>query len=80
MGRWFFLDFRERLFEKYAGVFGGGTGSDKQQQFSKRWGWYSILMSICGDDVLKIDEATEININKTFTYLSYLKDKERVSK
>jgi len=37
-------------------------------------------MSICGDDVLKIDEATEISINKTFTYLSYLKDKERVSK
>lgn len=35
---------------------------------------------MCGDDVLKVDEATEVNINKTFTYLSYLKDKSSLSK
>jgi len=35
---------------------------------------------MCGDDVLKVEEATEVNINKTFTYLSYLKDKASINK
>jgi len=37
-------------------------------------------MSLCGEDIMKIDKVTELSINKTFTYLSYLKDKEKLSK
>jgi len=37
-------------------------------------------MSLCNEDVLKLDEVTNISINKAFTYMSYLKDKERIKK
>jgi len=74
------LDFRERLFDRYASVFIGGQSSDKQQRFSKKWGWYAILMTLANDDILKIDEATEMSINKCFTYLTYIKDKENARK
>ena len=80
MVQWFFLDFRERLFEQYSSIFSGGQSTDKQQRFSKKWGWYSILMVLANDDVLKIDQATEIGIGKCFTYLAYIKDKENAKK
>ena len=37
-------------------------------------------MSLCNEDVLKLDEVTKIGISKAFTYMSYLKDKERINK
>jgi len=33
-------------------------------------------MTLANDDVLKLTEATEISINKCFTYLTYIKDKQ----
>jgi len=37
-------------------------------------------MTLANDDILKIDEATEMSINKCFTYLTYLKDNENAKK
>ena len=37
-------------------------------------------MVLANDDVLKIDQATEIGISKCFTYLTYIKDKENARK
>lgn len=37
-------------------------------------------MALSNGDVLKIDEATKIGIHKSFTYLSYLKDQEKLKK
>ena len=37
-------------------------------------------MTLANDDILNIDEATEMSINKCFTYLTYIKDKENARK
>ena len=37
-------------------------------------------MTLANDDILKIDEATEMSINKCFNYLTYIKDKENARK
>jgi len=37
-------------------------------------------MTLANDDILKIDEASEMSINKCFTYLTYIKDKENAKK
>tara|TARA_R110002020_G_scaffold115102_5_gene264742 strand:- start:5008 stop:5121 length:114 start_codon:yes stop_codon:yes gene_type:complete len=37
-------------------------------------------MSLCDNDLLKIDEATEQGISKALTFLSYLRDKDRIKK
>jgi len=38
------------------------------------------LITLSKGDVLKIEEATQISIYKAFTYLSYLKDQEKLKK
>ena len=47
---------------------------------SEKWGWYVIIHSLAGGDPLKIEDATEIEIESAFTYLSYEQDKGRQDK
>lgn len=37
-------------------------------------------MSLCNEDLLKLDEVTRLGIEKSFTYMSYLRDKESIKK
>jgi len=37
-------------------------------------------MSLCNEDILKLDSVTKLGIEKSFTYMAYLKDKERINK
>jgi len=37
-------------------------------------------MSLCNENILNLDQVTKIGISKAFTYMSYLKDKERIKK
>jgi len=76
----FFLSFREGLFERHNGVFKGGAESERSASFGKRWGWYSVLMMLCNDDILKMDAVSKLNINEAFTYIAYIKDRNRVNK
>jgi len=36
-------------------------------------------MMLCKEDVTKIDIVTEYSINKTLTFMSYIKDKEKLN-
>lgn len=47
---------------------------------SEKWGWYVIIHSLAKGDPLKIEAATEIEIESAFTYLSYEQDKGRQDK
>jgi|TARA_R110001606_G_scaffold179869_1_gene326511 hypothetical protein len=48
---------------------------------SEKWGWYVIILeSLAKGDPLKIEAATEIEIESAFTYLSYEQDKGRQNK
>ncbi len=37
-------------------------------------------MSLCNEDVLKIEEAGQLSIEQAFTFMSYKQDQERVKK
>lgn len=37
-------------------------------------------MMLCNDDILKMDAVSKLNINETFTYIAYIKDRNRVNK
>lgn len=37
-------------------------------------------MSLCNENILKVDDVARMGIEKSFTYMSYLKDKERIKK
>ena len=47
---------------------------------SEKWGWYVIIHSLAGGDPLKIEAATEIEIEPASTYLYYEQDKGRQNK
>tara|TARA_R100000773_G_C4182035_1_gene91334 strand:- start:537 stop:656 length:120 start_codon:yes stop_codon:yes gene_type:complete len=36
-------------------------------------------MILCKEDITNIDTVTDYNINKTLTFLSYIKDKEKLN-
>ena len=36
-------------------------------------------MMLCQDDVTKIDQVTEININQALTYMSYIKERNKLN-
>jgi hypothetical protein len=74
------LEYRKRLLERFTNLFSGGTGNQKQQNFGKKWGWYSILMSLCNEDVLKLNDASKISIEQAFTFMSYKRDQDRIKK
>jgi hypothetical protein len=37
-------------------------------------------MSLCNEDVLKLDEASKISIEQAFTFMSYKRDQDRIKK
>jgi len=37
-------------------------------------------MMLCNDDILKMEAVTKLNINETLTYISYIKDRNKVNK
>ncbi len=47
---------------------------------AQKWGWYVIIYTLAGGDPLKIEAATEIEIESAFTYLAYEQDKNRQGK
>jgi hypothetical protein len=47
---------------------------------SEKWGWYVIIHSLAGGDPLKIEAATQIEIESAFTYLAYEQDNSRQGK
>tara|TARA_R110002153_G_scaffold78115_1_gene200077 strand:+ start:1734 stop:1847 length:114 start_codon:yes stop_codon:yes gene_type:complete len=37
-------------------------------------------MNLCNENILKLDDVTKLGIEKSFTYMSYLRDKESIKK
>lgn len=37
-------------------------------------------MMLCNDDILKMNAVTKLNINETFTYIAYIKDRNKANK
>ena len=69
----FFLDFQKSTASRYAVLFAGGSG--QSDPVGEKWGWYHLLYSLAGEDVLKMDAITELPVQVIFQHLSYLKDR-----
>jgi len=69
----FFLDFQKSTASRYAVLFAGGGG--QSDPVGEKWGWYHLLYSLSGEDILKMDSITELPVQVVFQHLSYLKDR-----
>jgi len=73
----FFFSFRKHLEKKYPLIFipnEGEIDKDNKNSFEGFWGWYSILVYLSGEDILKIQEIASKNLIEVFNYLTYMKD------
>tara|TARA_R100000081_G_C4793621_1_gene159332 strand:- start:937 stop:1224 length:288 start_codon:yes stop_codon:yes gene_type:complete len=73
----FFFVYRRELNERFGQLF---KGSGESNIIAKKWGWYAIIYNLAGGDPLKIEDATQIEIESAFTYLAYEQDLNRQGK
>jgi hypothetical protein len=77
----FFLQFRERIIERYDSLFGeqqGGSEYSTTANFGKRWGWYSSIYAIAQGNLREFDNVTRLPINQCLTYLTFEKEKQQI--
>jgi hypothetical protein len=74
----FFLhSFVQGLSERYPELFEepGGNITQHQVNFGRKWGSYSTVVQLAGEDILKFDEVTQRPLEECLLYLAYQSDK-----
>lgn len=75
----FFCEFINGLAARYPEIFeGGGTTSQHQINFSKKWRAYATLMELADNDILKVDIVVKEPLEKCLLYLAYRADKNEL--
>jgi hypothetical protein len=79
------LDFRKRLSQQFAFLFGDGDTEEfetndfsERTQFGKQWGWYNSIYAVAQGDVTKFDEVTKLGLRKCLTFLTYERQKTEI--
>ena len=54
---------------------GGGSATDAQANFGRKWGWYQSIHTLAQGDVRRFDEVTKTRVHECFMMLDYEKDK-----
>jgi hypothetical protein len=80
------LEFRKRIINSYAYLFGTGDNKEpedenefsEQAQFGKQWGWYQSVYALAGGDITKYDTVTSYGLTKCLTYLTFEKQKQEI--
>jgi hypothetical protein len=73
----FFFSFREHLTKKYPLIFGEGlveSEVENKKSFEGFWGWYSTLVYLSGENILKIQEIASKNLIEVLNFITYMKD------
>lgn len=71
----FFCKFVNGLIERYPEIFeGGGTATQHQVNFGKKWGNYQTLIELADLQYGRIDWVTEQPLEKCLLYLAYKAD------
>ena len=66
------MEYRKETTERFAVLFNSeDSGGD---EFAAKWGWYPVLYTLAGEDILKMDAVTKLPVGHAFTHLAYLKD------
>lgn len=75
----FFIEFTNKLVKFYPEIFdGGGSSSQHQVNFGKKWGNYSAIVELAEGDVLRFDKVVEQPLEKCLLYLAYKTDKNEL--
>jgi hypothetical protein len=70
----FFFDFRRKIGEDYAPLFGSSKhDTTKGVTMQSKWGWYNVLYSL-SNSILDIEKITRLPILEVLTYLAYSQD------
>ena len=74
----FFLhSFVQGLSQRYPELFEEPDGDITQHQvnFGRKWGSYSTVVQLAGEDILRFDEITRKPLEECLLYLAYQSDK-----
>ncbi len=78
-GTFFFVKFTNRLTQFYPELFeGGGSPTQHQANFSKKWSSYATIIELAEGDILKIDKVVAEPLEKCLLYLAYKADKAQL--
>ena len=73
----FFYQFVKGLIEKYPEIFDSESSGDTSQHqinFGRKWGSYQSIITLCGGELLKINEVVKQPLEKCLFFLSYHSD------
>ena len=69
------MEFREGIISDFALLFDDKLREDdeqtKEQQFAKKWGWYSIIYNLAEEKFINMHKVTELELLEALTFLSY---------
>jgi hypothetical protein len=68
----FFFEKKKGILDDFRAISSGGD----VDEFHERWGWYELIFSLAGEDILKMDQVTKLPIRQVFTHLAYVMDRE----
>ena len=75
----FFCSFANGLAERYPEVFeGGGTTSQHEVNFSKKWRAYATIIELADGKLKEIDEVVKEPLEKCLLYLAYKADRNQL--
>ena len=75
----FFIQFINGLVERYPEIYdGGGSESQHQANFAKKWGSYATIIELAAGDITRINIITAEPLEKCLMYLAYRSDKNLV--
>ena len=76
----FFLQFRERVEQNYAGLFEttGDTTTSAVGNFATKWGWYQSIFALAKGDVRHFEDITKLNFHQCLTALEFMKEKTEI--
>ena len=74
----FFCSYVNGLIELYPELYDaeqGGTSSEHQSRFAKKWGSYSTIVELANGEIERIDAIIQQPLEKTLLLLAYKADK-----
>ena len=74
-GALLFFDYQKRTSDHFGVLFDSG-GDEGGDDFGEKWGWYPVLYSLAGEDILRVEAVTKLTVGHVFTHLAFLKDLE----
>ena len=76
----FFLQFRQRLEQDYAGLFETTGEGDltSVSNFGTKWGWYQSIYALAKGDITRYKDITKLNMHECLYALEFIKEKNEL--